>query len=335
MPTASNASPTMAHPDQGQTLPAGDRPSLLGTDPSRAHADWGQTLAARARVVGAIRHFFDIRGFIEVETPIRIDTPAVETFIDAPPAGAAWLRTSPELHMKRLVCAGVPRIYQLGACFRQEERGDRHHDEFTMLEWYRTEADAEAILAETVELLQHVSTVVSISQLPFTLTDPWLRIAVRDAFREYAGWDPVTDYDQDRFDLDLINCVEPALPQDRPVVLFDYPREAAALARCRQDAAGDWVGERWELYLGGLELANAYTELTDAVEQRQRFEESNAERIALGKAPYRLDEPFLAALTAGMPPCGGIALGVDRLVMLLTGATSIEQVRPFCRESPR
>ena len=292
----------------------------------------GAMLTARARIVRAIRQFFDSRGYVEVATPVRIATPAVETFIDALPSGAAWLRTSPELHMKRLVCAGMTQIYQLGACFREEERGDRHNDEFTMLEWYRAGADADAILLETVALLQHVVATVAPEGLPFTLTEPWVRLAVRDAFREHAGWDPVADYDQDRFDLDLINLVEPALPRERAVVLCDYPREAAALARCRRDREGDWVGERWELYLGGMELANAYTELTDPVEQRQRFEAANAERVALGREAYELDEPFLEALEEGMPACGGIALGVDRLVMLLTGARRIEQVRAFCRE---
>jgi lysyl-tRNA synthetase class 2 len=153
----------------------------------------------------------------------------------------------------------------------------------------------------------------------------WVSVTVSEAFRRFAGWDPVAAYDADRFDLDLVEKVEPALPHDRPVFLWDYPAEAAALARL--SAANPRTAERWELYVAGVELANAFSELTDAEEQRRRFAACAEERARLGKEVYPLDEEFLAALAAGLPPCAGVALGVDRLVMLLADAESLDDVR--------
>jgi lysyl-tRNA synthetase class 2 len=150
---------------------------------------------------------------------------------------------------------------------------------------------------------------------------------VSECFQAHAGWDPVRAYDPERFDLDLVSKVEPALPRDRPVVMRDYPVEAAALARCR--GAEPAVAARWELYVGGLELANAFDELTDADEQRRRFLACAEARRAAGKAVYPLDEAFLAALEKGLPACAGVALGVDRLVMLVTGAQEIAEVQAF------
>ena len=164
------------------------------------------------------------------------------------------------------------------------------------------------------------------------LSGDCLRLSVSEAFRDLAGWDPCADFDADRFDLDLVAKVEPHLPAGRPVALLDYPPPVAALARCRD---GDPpVAERWELYVAGVELANAFGELTDPLEQRRRFEECRAGREALGAPAYPLDEPFLAALQRGLPPCAGVALGIDRLVMLVADEPCIEAVRPFCGETP-
>lgn len=292
-------------------------------------------LETRSRVLRAVREFFDREGFVEVETPVRIPTAALETHIDAPASGHAWLRTSPELHMKRLLAAGSARIYQMGPCFRTGECGRRHNPEFTLLEWYRSGADYTDILRDTEALLRHVFERVTgapslvCAGRHISLEIPWHVIPVRDAFTRWAGWDPIADWDAERFDLDLVARVEPALPQDRPCVLTDYPAPAAALARLKPHDAR--VAERWEVYVAGLELANAYSELCDPVAQRARFLEAAAARRALGKEVYPLDEPFLAALEAGMPPCGGIALGVDRLAMLACGASDIADVRPFCQ----
>ena len=292
-------------------------------------------LETRSRVLRAVRDFFYAGGFIEVETPVRIPAPALEVFIDSPPSGKAWLRASPELHMKRLMAAGCERIFQMGPCFRMGECGSRHNPEFTMIEWYRTNADYTDILRDTEALFQHVFSTLfgrtrfSYRGQPIDLALPWHCITVREAYRRWAGWDPVAAWDEDRFNTDMVERVEPSLPRDRPCVLTDYPAPAAALARLKPNAAD--VAERWEVYVGGLELANAYSELCDPASQRARFEEAARQRQSLGKEVYPLDEPFLSALERGMPPCGGIALGVDRLVMLACDAADIGDVRPFCQ----
>ena len=292
------------------------------------------TLRIRSAVFRAVREFFYARDFTEVETPVRIHAPALETYIDAPPSGAAWLRASPELHMKRLLVDGCSRIFQIGPCFRSGECGRRHNPEFTMLEWYRTDADSIAILDDTEALITRVfdtvtgGTVITYGGQRIDLTPPWPRFAVRDAYRRWAQWDPVEHWDADRFDVDMVERIEPALPRGTPCVLIDYPAPAASLARLKD---GDpRVAERWEVYIGGLELGNAYSELCDPTAQRERFLQAADERRALGKSVYPLDEPFLHALERGMPPCGGIALGMDRLVMLACGAADIAAVRPFC-----
>jgi len=292
-----------------------------------------EILQIRSNALQAIRGFFLARDFVEVETPVRLPAPALEEFIDAIPSDDWYLRTSPELHMKRLLAAGMPRIFQMGACFRHGERGHLHNPEFTMLEWYRAESDYREILADTKMLIRHVaaevlgSTTISFGDVAIDLNMPWLCIPVEYAFQKYAGWNPVEEFDADRFDLDLVNKVEPALPKDRGVVLIDYPEEAAALSR--RSPENPMVAERWELYMGGIEIANAFSELTDADEQLKRFEECAAKRAKAGRDVYPIDRPFLAALEAGMPPSGGIALGVDRLVMLLANVQNIQQVRPF------
>jgi lysyl-tRNA synthetase class 2 len=300
--------------------------------PSDAHVPPLRNLLRRSHALAAMREFFRARDFVEVETPVRIPAPALELHIDAPAAGpGAWLRTSPELHMKRLLAAGCERIFQLGPCFRAGEQGRRHNPEFTMLEWYRAHAGYLDILDDCEALVrQVVAAVADNGQIVYQgerieVGAPWHRLTVREAFLCHAGWDPVAAYDPDRFDLDLVNRVEPALPRDRPCVLLDYPAAAAALARLKPGDPA--VAERWELYLGGLELANAYGELVDGAAQRRRFEACAAARRGLGKEVYPLDEPFLCALAAGLPPCGGIALGVDRLVMLLCDTDDIAEVR--------
>ena len=276
-----------------------------------------ENLKVRAGVLQTIRAFFDARGFVEVETPTRIPAPAPEPHIDCPASGDWFLRASPELQMKKLLAAGLPRIYQIGPCFREGERGRRHSPEFTMLEWYRAEADYTDIARDMEELVRAILWARGSVPLPFA------RLTVREAYIRWAGWDPVEDWNQDRFDFDMATKIEPNLPKG-PLFLTDYPAPAASLARLK--AEDPRVAERWELYVDGMELANAFTELTDSAEQRKRFEAARAERRVLGEADYPLDEDFLFAL-ARMPPAGGVALGVDRLVMLACGAASIDEVR--------
>jgi lysyl-tRNA synthetase class 2 len=292
-----------------------------------------KALQTRHAVLRSIRTFFEARDILEVDTPIRVPVPALEEHIDAEPCGEAFLRTSPELHMKRLLACGSGSIFQVGPCFRQGERGDLHHPEYTMLEWYRTNADYRDVLEDTRDLVAHVvghvlgKSVLAFQGMEIDVAEPWANFSVAELFREHARWDPVESFDADRFDEDLVSRIEPALPQDRPVVLMDFPAERAALARIKDD--NPRVAERWELYLGGLEMANAYSELTDAVEQRKRFEACAEVRQAAGRAVYPVDEPFLAALASGLPRCGGVALGVDRLVMLLCDAASLDEILPF------
>ncbi len=292
------------------------------------------SLPRRAAMVRALRAALDEGGFVEVETPVRIPAPANEPHIRPPASGRAFLRASPELQMKRLLAAGLGRLYQIGPCFREGERGDRHAPEFTMLEWYRAPGGWEDVLRDAERLVLSAAAALhgaGAARVPFRggsldLAAPWERVPVREAYRRWAGWDPVEAWDAERFDLDMALKVEPALPRDRAVVLFGYPAQAASLARLSPEDPR--VAERWELYLGGMEIANAFGELADPAEQRRRFEAAREEKIACGETPMPLDEDFLADL-AHMPPAGGAALGVDRLAMVLLDAPDIDSVRAF------
>lgn len=271
-------------------------------------------LERRASVLRATRRFFDERGFVEVETPVRIAAPAPECHIDCPPvATGGFLRASPELQMKKLLAAGMERVYQIGPCFRDGERGSRHNPEFTMLEWYRRGATCRDIADDLTALLESLG-----------LSGPgsFTRLSVRDAYLRYAGWDPWTGWDQDRFDFDMATKVEPAVREaGGGVFLEGYPPEAASLALVR-----DGVAERWEFYWDGIELANCFTELCDRDEQLRRFEEARAQRRALGEADYPVDMEFIDMVPM-MESAAGVALGVDRLVMAVAGAKSISEVR--------
>ncbi|MCZ7592049.1 MAG: EF-P lysine aminoacylase EpmA [Kiritimatiellae bacterium] len=286
-------------------------------------------LELRSRLLHATRSFFHERGFTEIETPVRLRAPALETHIDAESSGDYWLRTSPELHMKRLLASGHEKIFQLGPCFRHGERGDRHNPEYTMLEWYRANADYTDILADAKALIAGLageSASIVYQGQRIDLLPRWERLTAQEAFVRWAGWDPVAVWDEERFNLDLVEKIEPAMPRDVPFVLTDYPAPAAALAR--RKPGNPAVAERWEVYIGGLEIANAYSELIDPVEQRRRFEEAAAQRRALNKKVYPLDEAFLSALSQ-MPPSGGVALGFDRLVMLFADAPTLDGVMAF------
>ena len=292
-------------------------------------------LEMRARIVAAVRAFFDNRGFVEVETAVRIAAPAPEEHIDCPavpPPSApgvvgdratTYLRASPELQMKKLLAAGMERIYQIGPCFREGERGARHNPEFTMLEWYRRGASYLELRDDLAELLAAVS---DAAQGLKRMDSPAAVLAVRDAYRRFAGWDPWSgEWDQDRFDFDMAGKVEPAIKaMGGGVFLTDYPPAAASLALVSGE--GEPYAERWEFYWNGIELANCFSELCDAAEQRRRFERARARRRELGEEDYPLDEEFLGSLPA-IGRAAGAALGVDRLVMALVGAGSIVDVR--------
>ncbi|MBQ3289561.1 MAG: EF-P lysine aminoacylase GenX [Kiritimatiellae bacterium] len=284
-----------------------------------------QTLAKRAEIVRAVRAFFDAQGFIEVETPVLIAAPAPEEHIDCPAVRGAdvrveYLRASPELQMKKLLAAGMDRIYQLGPCFREGERGSRHNPEFTMLEWYRRGAGYLDIADDFARLLRAAAAAVGADDARFSAEAK--RLTVREAYRTYAGWDPWKAFDADRFDVDMATKVEPAIGAlGGGVFLMDYPVQAASLARVRGD-----VAERWEFYWDGLELANCFTELCDETEQAARFARAKAARQTLGEADYPIDGDFLACLPL-IGSAAGVAVGIDRLVMALTGASTIALVR--------
>lgn len=272
-----------------------------------------------------------------METPIRLPTPCMEEHIDAEASGDHWLRTSPEIYHKQLLANGAEKIFEIGKCFRQGERGAWHHPEYTMLEWYRAGGNAQSMADDTHRLLERIADegplcsthAAAVDGILDVLKRSWLDIPVREAYLRFAGWDPVEAFDAVRFDLDMVERIEPNLPQDVPVTLSGFPAERCALARLSPKNPA--VAERWELYLCGREIANAYTELTDSMEMRVRFERWATTRREQGRRVYSLDESFIQSLDR-MPDAGGCALGVDRLLMLMTGATSMEEVLPFGRE---
>lgn len=293
-------------------------------------------LRLRARILSAVRDFFAGREYLEVETPNRIPAPAPEAHIDAIPTGDWWLHTSPELCMKRLLARGLPRIFQLGKCWRGGERGDRHLEEFTLLEWYTAGEDYRQMMAQTEALIRHVAGALGSGDTllyrgdAVDLRPNWPGLTVAEAFDRYADVSVDEALAQGRFDEIIALTIEPRLDRRRPVFLCDYPAACGALARLKPD--NPTVAERFELYIAGMELCNAFTELTDPEEQRRRFVEESQVRRAAGKPVYPLPERFLYDL-AHMPPATGNALGVDRLVMLFANAVAIDEVVAFTPEA--
>lgn len=295
-----------------------------------------KALQTRAGFLQRLRHFFSERNFLEVETPIRIPSPAPEEYIEAIPSESWFLQTSPELCMKRLLAAGYPRIFQFCKCFRADERGGRHLPEFTMLEWYVAQFDyrqlmdqCEALLTTTLKDMGHPQNIIWQGKT-IRLAPPWKRISVTEAFSRYAPIPLQDALAQDRFDEILVEHVEPHLGCDRPAFLYDYPSKMAALAKIKETDPA--VAERFELYIGGMEIANGFSELTSAEEQKRRFEEASAARSAKHWACYAMPEKFLAALEH-LPPSAGIALGIDRMIMILTDTANIDDTIAFPPEA--
>lgn len=318
-------------------------------------------LETRSRVLAATRAVFAARDFVEVETPALQRSPGLEphlkafaTLLEAPGEAPRplYLHTSPEYAMKKLLVAGMPRIYQLAHCFRNGERGATHSPEFTMLEWYRAGASYLDLVADCEALLRAAAAPLLTWQ--GRVCDPhaaWQRLSVPEAFARFCGIDlfatapepEVPSLDllaeaaqplgiaphagdawEDLFFRIFLSEIEPKLGIGAPTVLYDYPIAMAALARAKPGDAR--LCERFELYVCGLELANAFGELTDAQEQRRRFAGDQAKKRALYGEAYPVDEDFLAALEHGLPESAGIALGFDRLVMLAAGANHIDEV---------
>ncbi len=296
-------------------------------------------LAERARILTTLRAFFAARDFLEVETPLLVVSPGLDLHLDAfavdAGAGATlYLSTSPEYHMKRLLADGHPRIFQLTRAFRRGERGSRHNPEFAMLEWYRANAGVEAIVADTEALIAEVTGgAVTLAGRVIDTTPPFKRMTVCEAYERFAGLRRdetlrIAENDEDRFFKLLVDVVEPAIEAlPHALVLCDYPASQASLARRRPD--DEAVAERFEVYVAGVELCNGFGELTDPKEQRARLLRDQRERAARRLPVYPIDERFLAALERGLPPSGGNALGVDRLVALACGTTDIGDVMAF------
>ena len=323
-------------------------------------------LDQRRRILDAVRRFFAAYGYVEVDTPALQVSPGLEPHLRAfktrlhdprdSRTAERYLHTSPEFAMKKLLVAGVPRIWQLAHVFRDGERSATHHPEFAMLEWYRAGATYRDLMDECATLVGSCQDAAGAEALvcrggTADARRPWQRLKVADAFEEYCGIDllatapdplapdvdrlaaaarhlgiaphPGDDWEALYFRI-FLERIEPVLGVGAPTILYDYPLSMAALAR--RSPTDPRLAERFEVYACGLELANAFGELTDAAEQRRRFAADQAKKQALYGETYPIDEDFLAALEHGLPSCAGIALGFDRLVMLATGAADIEEV---------
>lgn len=305
-----------------------------------------EVLRARAGMLAQIRQFFAQRGVLEVETPILSQAgntdPHLASFSVNPPSGGArrYLHTSPEFAMKRLLAAGSGPIYQVARVFRADERGRLHNPEFSMLEWYRPGWDHHQLMDEVDALLQQL-----------TGTPPATRVTYADAFAAHCQIEPhaadiralreaavrldvgLVDAGtaqlarSDWLDLLMSHVVAPALGRNHPVFIYDFPESQAALARVRRGVPA--VAERFELFVAGVELANGFHELVDADEQQRRFVADVAARRASGQEAIPIDERLLAALRAGLPPCAGVALGLDRLLMQITANDDVGEVLAF------
>ena len=322
---------------------------------------------ARARLAEETRRCLGALGYEEVETPSLVPAPGMEPHLSpfeapfVPEGGGAarplWLITSPEYAMKRLLAEGFERVFQLSRVFRNGEVSATHNPEFTMLEFYRAGTDYRGIMEDLERLVEAAARALAPGGAPrvarggraLELAAPFERLTVQAAFLRHAGVDlaacrgdgaalraaaraaghdagPAGEPFEDAFFRLMLAAVEPRLGVTRPTFLTDWPASMAALSRVKADDPR-WA-ERFELYAGGLELANGFSELTDAAEQRARLLEERALRVRLGRPALPLDEPFLAALSS-MPAAGGVAVGFDRLLMLLTDAASIEEVLLF------
>jgi elongation factor P--(R)-beta-lysine ligase len=292
-------------------------------------------LLLRARILQCIREFFITRDYLEVETPQLITAPAPETHIDSISVHDRYLQTSPELCMKRLLALGFPKIFQIAKCFRKGERGELHLPEFSLLEWYRTGIDYHSLMEECETLFLFLSQQLNVGTrlryggMDIDLAAPWERLSIQTAFERYASVSLDQALDNHHFDQTMVEEIEPHLGMKRPTFLYDYPASLAALARLKPGTPS--IAERFEIYVGGIELANGFSELNDAHEQRLRFEKEHKERALLGKQVSPMPERFLKALEK-MPEAAGIALGLDRLVMIFGDARTIDDVVAFTPE---
>ena len=295
-----------------------------------------ENLEQRAGIIRAMRNYFYGQEFLEVETPIRIPAPAPEAHIDSFESDGWFLQSSPELAMKRLLSRGHSRIFQICKCFRRDERGSLHLTEMTMLEWYTTGCTYLKLMEQCKGLVRHIARETGCGESLryqgkiIDIGSSWEKITVKEAFKRYTSFTMERAMADDRFDEIMAFEIEPELGIKVPTLIMDFPASMAALARLKPDDPK--FAERFELYIGGVELANGFSELVDPVEQRARFERAAKIRTLLNKPATPMPEPFLRDLE-NMPPAAGIALGVDRLVMLFTDCAEIDQVVAFTPEN--
>lgn len=300
------------------------------------HPDIRKNLELRAKIFASIRCYFGSKQYLEVETPVRIPAPAPEANIEAEPSGTWFLQTSPELCMKRLLAAGFERIFQICKCYRKGERGRLHLPEMTMLEWYTKGHDYLDMMRQCEDLITTVAQSIDHGRgiqyqgRWIDFTKPWDRMTVDQAFEKFAPESLNTALRNGNFD-EIIACdIAPNLGFVKPVFLYDYPAALGSLARLKPGDKS--VAERFELYIAGIEICNAFSELTDPEEQRRRFEVEMQMRRASGNVIYPLAEPFLQALVE-MPESAGNALGMDRLIMLFADTAEIDAVVAFTPEA--
>ena len=309
-------------------------------------------IESRSAILKSIRDFFASNDFIELDPPALVALAGQEPYLTPVPVSIhnetgkefnGYLHTSPEYAMKKALAAGFENIYAMGKCYRDRESfGGSHNPEFTMIEWYRAHEDMTAIMDDCEKLIGVISKVVEPKHA--VLSKPFARIHMRDLWQQSIGanldayldtasmralciergYSPSDDEPyEDLFYRIFLNEIEPTLGKKQPTIVHHYPAQMAALAKL--DDSDSWYAERFEIYIDGVELANAFTELTDANEQRTRLEDEQEQRKALGKAVYPIDDDFIKAVSQ-MPPSAGIALGVDRLVQLYTGCQNIDDV---------
>lgn len=293
-------------------------------------ADKLPNLRLRSSIIRLVRQFLHERCYLEVDTPQLAINPLPEAFIEPIQTERGWLLPSPELYMKPLLAAGFGDIFQICHCFRKNERGNQHLEEFTMLEYYRTGSNYLTLADETEKLVNFIAAelgrpdVLTFQGNTVDLTSPWPKLSISAAFIEACGWDPIEKPDHERFDLELATSVA-ALSIRQPMIIYDFPAAMASLARLRGD--NPRVAERAEIFIGGLELANIFSELTDPSEQRCRFQHEISRSHTIDRRP-EMPEDFLAALKH-LPVSAGGALGIDRLVMLFCDAPDIKKVNAF------
>lgn len=323
----------------------------------------------REKVIDAIRLFFKHQDFHEVETPLLVEHPGMEPFLEPfetklqmgdLPSKRAFLLTTPEYAMKKLLVAGLPKIFQICKCFRNGEgKSGKHNPEFTIMEWYRANSDYTEIMRDCEQMFQWILKSVALAEgeesqalsyqgKTYDLSSPWERISVAEAFQKYAGIDTETLLSSSRlieagqkkgytvtsqtnweeiFNQIFLNEIESHLGQGQPTILYDYPVEMASLARAKTNDSR--FAERFEFYINGIELGNAFSELADASEQEKRLLQEENLRAQIGKNVYTHDADFIEALRVGMPPSAGIAVGIDRIVMLFTDTPTIEETLFF------